>query len=77
MNIDLFHLWFMNEGQFCCHLKTKTYLLRLCLKCGRQHFWEEFEEYGKQKLHEGNDDKDHEGHEPEQVGTCPHQLWRK
>lgn len=55
----------LNSSTFAVILKNKTYLLGLGLKCGRQHFWEEFEEYGEQKLHERNDDKDHEGQEPE------------
>lgn len=49
-------------------------LFGLRLKGGGQHLWEQFEEDGKKELHEGDDDKHHEGHQTEEVSTGPHQL---
>lgn len=53
---------------------TNTCLFGLRFKCGGQHFWEQFEEDGKKKLHERNNDKHHEGHQTEEVSAGPHQL---
>lgn len=51
-----------------------TCLLRLCLKGGGQHLWEELQEDWEKELHKRNNDKDHEGHQTEEVSTGPHQL---
>lgn len=51
-----------------------TCLFGLSLEGRRQHFREKFEEHGKKELHEGNNDKDHEGHQSKQISTGPHQL---
>lgn len=58
----------------CVSVYMSTCLFRLCLKGGGQHLWEEFEEYRKKELHEGNNDEHHEGHQTEQISTGPHQL---
>lgn len=53
------------------------HLLGLCLEGGRQHVGEEFEGDRKQELHEGDDDEDEEGEEPEDVGARSEELERK
>lgn len=58
----------------CVCVYMNTCLFGLCLKGGRQHLREKFEEDGKKELHERNDDKDHEGHQTEEVSAGSHQL---
>lgn len=64
----------LRQQSVCMGMCVCACLFGLRLKGGGQHLWEQFEEDGKKELHEGDDDKHHEGHQTEEVSTGPHQL---
>lgn len=45
-----------------------------CLKCRRQHVGKQFQSEGEQEFHKGNDNKDHERHQSEDILRRPSQM---